>query len=49
MVVDPSKDQVLLLLDALEFAIDKGNLVDARKRIQVLRKLRQQEKGYPGL
>jgi len=49
MVVDPSEDQVLLLLDALEFAIDKGNLVDARKRIQALRKLRQQEKGYPGV
>jgi len=49
MVVNPSEDQVLLLLDALKFAIDKGNLVNAHKRIQALRKLRQQEKGYPGV
>jgi hypothetical protein len=37
---------MLLLLDALEFAIDKGNLDDARLRIRALRKFRQQEKGY---
>jgi hypothetical protein len=41
MVVDPPEDQVLLLLNALEFAIDKGNLGDARNRIRALRKLRQ--------
>jgi hypothetical protein len=49
MVVDPPEDQVLLLLDALEFAIDKGNLGDARNRIRALRKLRRLEKGYPGV
>ena len=49
MSVDPPEDQVLVLLDALEFAIDRGNLEDARKRIRALRKLRQQEKGYPGV
>jgi hypothetical protein len=49
MVVDPPEDQVLLLLDALEFAIDKENLGDARNRIRALRKLRRLEKGYPGV
>jgi hypothetical protein len=49
MVVDPPEDQVLLLLDALEFAIDKGNLDDARMRLRAIRKLRRQEKGYPGI
>jgi 5-bromo-4-chloroindolyl phosphate hydrolysis protein len=49
MVIDPPEDQVMVLLDALEFAIDKGNLEDARKRIRALRKLRRQEKGYPGV
>jgi hypothetical protein len=48
MVIDPSEDHMLLLLDALEFAIDKGNLDDARMRIQALRKFRQQEKRYRG-
>jgi hypothetical protein len=48
-VADPSEDHVLLLLDALEFAIDKGNLDDARGRIQALRKFRRREKGYPGV
>jgi hypothetical protein len=48
MVVDPPEDQVMLLLDALEFAIDRGNLDDARRRIRALRKCHQQEKGYPG-
>jgi hypothetical protein len=46
MAVDPPEDQFLLLLDALKFAIDWGNLEDARKRIRALRKLRRQEKGY---
>jgi hypothetical protein len=49
MAVDPPEDQILLLLDALEFAIDRGNLDDARNRIRALRKLRRQEKGYPGV
>lgn len=43
MVVDPPEDQVLLLLDALEFAIERGNLEDARMRIRALRKLRRDE------
>ena len=43
MVVDPPEDQVLLLLDALEFAIEHGNLEDARMRIRALRKLRRDE------
>jgi hypothetical protein len=49
MVVDPVEDQVLVLLDALEFAIDKGNAEDARRRIRALRKIRRQEKGYPAV
>ena len=49
MMVDPPEDQVMVLLDALEFAIDKGNLVDARARIRALRKLHRQEKGYSGV
>ena len=49
MVVDPPEDQVLLLLDALEFAIERGNLDDARTRIRALRKLRRQEMRYPGV
>jgi hypothetical protein len=49
MVIDPPEDQILLLLDALEFAIDRGNLDDARGRIRVLRRFRRQEKGYPGV
>jgi hypothetical protein len=48
MVLDPPEDQVLVLLDALEFAIERGNLDDARRRIRALRTLRRQEKGYPG-
>jgi hypothetical protein len=38
IVVDLPEDHVLLLLDAIEFAIDRGNLDDARMRIWVLRK-----------
>jgi hypothetical protein len=49
IVVDPPEDHVLLLLDAIEFAIDRGNLDDARMRIRALRKYRRQEKGYPGV
>jgi hypothetical protein len=48
MVVDPPEDQVLLLLNALEFAIDKGNLVDTRNQIRALCKLRWLEKGTQG-
>lgn len=43
MVVDPPEDQVLLLLDAIEFSLDRGNLNDARMRIGALRKLRRDE------
>ena len=46
MSVDPPEDQVMVLLDALEFALDRGNVEDARKRIQALRTLRRTEKGY---
>jgi hypothetical protein len=49
MLIDPPEDQVMVLLDALEFAIDRGNMDDARKRIRALRKLRQMEKGHPGV
>jgi hypothetical protein len=45
-VADPSEDHMLLLLDALEFAVQKGNLEDARRRIQTIRRLRFEEKGY---
>jgi hypothetical protein len=40
MVLDPPEDQVLVLLDPLEFAIERGNLDDARRRIRALRTLR---------
>lgn len=43
MVVDPPEDQILLLLDALEFAIERGNLEDVRMRIRALRKFRRDE------
>jgi hypothetical protein len=49
MVIDPPEDQIMVLIDALEFAIDRGNLADARTRIRALRRLRRQEKGYPGV
>jgi hypothetical protein len=49
MVIDPPEDQIMVLIDALEFAIERGNLDDARTRIRVLRRLRRQEKGYPGV
>ena len=48
MTLDPPEDQMLLLLDALEFAIDRGNLDDVRKRIQALRKLQRMEEGHSG-
>lgn len=43
MVVDPPEDQMLILLDALEYSVVSGRMDDARKRIQALRKLREQE------
>jgi hypothetical protein len=43
---DPSEDQMLLLLDALELAVHRGNQEDALKRIQALRRLRFKEQGY---
>jgi hypothetical protein len=45
MVIDLPEDQVLVLLDTLKFAIDRGNLEDG---IRAFRMFRQQEKGYPG-
>jgi hypothetical protein len=42
MVVDPPMDQFMVLLDSLEFAIERGNLEDARTRIRAIRNLCRQ-------
>jgi len=47
MVVDTPEDPMMVLLDALEFSAQKGNMGDVFRRIASLRSLRRLEKANP--
>jgi hypothetical protein len=47
MAVDTPEDPMMVLLDALEFSAQKGNMVDVFRRIESLRSLRRLEKANP--
>jgi hypothetical protein len=47
MVVDAPEDPMMVLLDALEYSAQQGNMGDVFRRIASIRALRRLEKAHP--